>query len=81
MWLSNSSCEETVQAAWYHTSSLDLSNGILKKIEKCGANLGWWSRNVFGRVRQELIRKKELLHKVENEAMILGDNSRVWELK
>ena len=32
-------------------------------------------------MRQELIRKKELLHKAENEAMNLGENSRVQELK
>ena len=45
------------------------------------ADLSWWNRNVFGSVRQELIRKKELLHKAENEAMNLGENSRVQELK
>ena len=31
MWLSNPSYEETVQASWYHKSSLDPSNEILKK--------------------------------------------------
>lgn len=77
MWLSNPSCEETIQATQYHTSSSDPSNEILKNIERCGPDLGWWNRNVFGSVRQELIRKKELLHRVENVAMILGDNSRV----
>lgn len=81
MWLSNPTCEETIQAAQYHTSSLDPSNEILKKIERCGPDLSWWNRNVFGSVRQELIRKKELLHRAKNVAMILGDNSRVQELK
>ena len=81
MLLSNSSCEEIVQAAWYHTSGLDPTNEILKKVEKCGSDLSWWNHNVFGSVRQELIRKKELLLRAKNEAMILRDNSRVRELK
>ena len=32
-------------------------------------------------MRQELIRKKEMLLRAKNEAMNLRDNSRVWELK
>ena len=38
MWLSNSSCEETVQAAWHHTSGTDLNKAVLAKVEKCGTD-------------------------------------------
>ena len=30
----------------------------ISKVEKCGKDLLWWNRNVFGSVRQELIKKK-----------------------
>ena len=63
MWLSHSSCGETVQAAWDSTVGSELSNEILEKIEKCGSDLLGWNRNVFGNVRQELIKKRELLRR------------------
>ena len=52
----------------------DLSIGILAKIEKCGTDLLWWNCNVFGNVRQELIKKRELLSKAEIEAQCSGVN-------
>ena len=39
----------------------DLSIGILAKIEKCGTDLLWWNCNVFGNVRQELIKKEKVV--------------------
>ena len=38
MWLSNSSCKETMQAAWHHTSGSDLNKVVLAKVEKCGTD-------------------------------------------
>ena len=81
MWLSNPSCEEVVQVAWESTVGSDLSNEILAKIEKCGSDLMGWNRNVFGHVRNELIKKKELLRKAELEAQVSGVNHKVRELK
>ena len=52
----------------------NLRNGILAKIEKCGTDLLWWNRNVFSNVRQELIKKRELLCKAEIEAQCSGVN-------
>ena len=81
MWLSNSTCEETVQAAWNSMVGSNLDSTILSKVEKCGKDLLWWNRNMFGSVRQELIKKKELLCEAEFEAQISGVNHWVWELK
>ena len=81
MWLSNPSCGEVVQVAWESTVGSDLSNEILAKIEKCGLDLMGWNRNVFGNVRNELIKKKELLRKAELVAQVSGVNHRVRELK
>ncbi|XP_030964467.1 uncharacterized protein LOC115985690 [Quercus lobata] len=80
MWLSNSGCGETVQAAWNNSSGAEGNREILTKIEKCGKDLDWWNRNVFGNVQQELVKKKKLLLQAENEAMISGINTRVREL-
>ena len=33
---------------------------ILSKVEKCGKELGQWEKNVFGNVRMELNRLKNL---------------------
>ena len=79
MWLSNSSYGETVQAALNHSSGVEGNRVILTKIEKCGKDLDWWNINVFGSVRQDLVKKKLLLQ-AENEAMISGINTRVREL-
>ena len=68
MWLSNSGCGETVQATWNHSSGAEGNREILTKIKKCGKDLDWWNRNIFGSVRQELVKKKKLLLQAENEA-------------
>lgn len=68
MWLLNPGCEKTVQAAWDSTVGLDLNNGISARVEKCGTDLLWWNRNVFGNVRQELLKKKELLNRAKTKA-------------
>ena len=81
MWLSNPSCGEVVQVAWESTVGSDSSNEILAKIEKCGSDLMGWNRNVFGNVRNELIKKKELLRKAELVAQVSRVNHRVRELK
>ena len=61
LWLSNPSCGETIQVAQGFMVGSDLSIGILAKIEKCGTDLLWWNCNVFGNVRQELIKKEKVV--------------------
>ena len=77
MWLSDSSCGETVKAAWRSGEEGD----ILKKVEKCSKDLEWWEKNCFGNVRRELEEKKKLLAKAKAEALRTGDNTWLRELK
>ena len=83
MWLSNSGCGEIVQAAWNHGFGVEMDREILAKVEKCGKDLIWWNKNVFGNVKQDLVRKKnkKLLFRVESEALLNGSNTRVRQLK
>ena len=76
MWLSDSGCGEVVETAWRSCVSLDPNKEILGKIEKCGKDLTWWNYNVFGNVRRELKKKRDML--VEEEAVALRIGSNVW---
>ena len=60
---------------------MDSDKEILGKIDKCGKDLSWWNHNVFGNVRRELRRKKELLIEEEVVAMRTGSNILIKELK
>ncbi|KAL0004830.1 hypothetical protein SO802_012391 [Lithocarpus litseifolius] len=80
MWLSNPGCSEIVQAIWDGGGSM-LEEGILHRVEKCGKELIWWNKNVFGNVRRELEKLGKLLLKAEEEAIQRGDNTRVRQLK
>ena len=80
MWLSNPGCFDTVQVVWNRCET-ELVGGILGRVEKCGRDLSWWNKNVFGNVRRELEKLRKLLHKVEEEAIIRGDNTRVRQLQ
>ena len=81
MWLSNLSCEEIVQMAWNSIVDLGVERHILAKLDKCSTNLVWWNQSVFGNVKHELEKKKSLLLKAQNEAILSGDNNRVRQLK
>ena len=81
MWLSNSSCEEVVVSAWGSGSEISVEGDILRKVEKCGKELGQWKKNVFGNVRLELSHLKKELTKEERIAMISGNNCRVRQIK
>ena len=55
--------------------------GILHRVEKCGKDLNWWNKNVFGNLRRELDKLRKLLLKAEEEAIQKGDNTRVRKFK
>ncbi|KAL4626130.1 hypothetical protein ACB092_05G073600 [Castanea dentata] len=59
MWLSNPGCEEIVQPAWNHWFRVEMDREILAKVEKCGNDLIWWNKNVFGDVKQDLLLDRE----------------------
>ena len=48
MWLSNRECEDIIFSAWHSGDGLGFEDDVLKKIDKCGKQLTWWDRNVFG---------------------------------
>ncbi|XP_075636519.1 uncharacterized protein LOC142608713 [Castanea sativa] len=81
MWLSNRECEEVVFSAWNSGGGQRLGGDVLAKVEKCGKELTWWDKNVFGNVRRELDRLRKQLTKAESEAMISGSNLWVLQLK
>ena len=81
MWLSDSGCGEVVEAAWRSCVSLDPTKEILGKIEKCGNDLTWWNYNVFGNVRRELKKKRDMLIEEEAVALRTGSNVRIRELQ
>ena len=74
MWLLNSSYEEVEYSAWGSGSRLGDRGNILRKEERCGKDLGYWEKNVFGNVRMELNWLKKVLAKEERAAMISGNN-------
>ena len=39
MWLSNTRCEEVVQAAWTSVGEFGSEGAILAKVDKCGKDL------------------------------------------
>ena len=81
MWLSDNHCGETVEASWCSSISEIDDSAIIKKVERCGKDLAWWNRNIFGNVRLELRRKRKMLVQAEMEAMSSGLNFWVRELK
>ena len=81
MWLSNSSCEDEVFSAWGSGSGHGDGGDILRKVERCGKDLGHWEKNVFGNVKMELNRLKKVLAKEERAAMFSGNNFQVRQIK
>lgn len=81
MWLSNVRCAEMVEASWSSYSHEHGDDAIIKKVEQCGKDLTWWNHNIFGNVRKELAKKKELLVVSEMEAQTHGQNARLRALK
>ena len=74
MCLLNSSCEEVVYLAWGSGSGFRVEGNILRKVERCGKELGRWEKNVFGNARVEFDRLKQFLAKEERVAMVSGNN-------
>ena len=69
MWLSNRGCEEVVFSTRNSGDTLRFEGHVLAKIDKCGKDLSWWNKNVFGNMRRELEHLKKLLVEAESAAM------------
>ena len=70
-----------VEASWSSYNQGFSDSDILKRVDKCGRDLEWWNYNIYGNVRKELTKKKELLIQAEEEAQEIGFNTRVRALK
>ena len=81
MWLSDEGCGRIVKAVWHDQVQCDASHQVMKKVDKCGFELTFWSCKHFGNVRRELKEKKKLLEKAEQVAVHTGNNYQVRELK
>ena len=81
MWLLDSSCGKVVDVAWRSCVARDSDSEIIRKIDKCGKDLSWWNYNVFGNVRRELKKKRDLLIEEEAVAVRTGNNFRIKALK
>ena len=81
MWLSDTTCGETVEAAWINSGGSDIHYNVLTKVKKYSKDLEWWNKNIFGNVRMQLEEKKKLLKHAEAEAVRGGNNNRIRSLK
>ncbi|KAL0009461.1 hypothetical protein SO802_010963 [Lithocarpus litseifolius] len=81
MWLLDLGCSNVVEAMWSSDIKADLSNKVIRKIEKCGKELQRWNMDHFGNVRKELAKKRKLLVEAKKEAWRSGVNHRIRELK
>ena len=81
MWLSNRECEDMVFSAWNGGHALGFEGDVLAKIDKCGKDLSWLNKNMFGNVRRELECLKKLLVQAKSAAMASGNNFQVIQLK
>ena len=50
IWLSNIGCKEVVHSEWNSFGDFGYEGEILAKVDKCGKDLNWWNKNVFGNV-------------------------------
>lgn len=63
MWLTNKGCSDTVEVVWKEPI-IDLwETRVLKKVEKCGHELAWWTKKSFGNVKHELEKKESSCNK------------------
>lgn len=81
MWLSDSRCGKIVEAVWNSCATWDTRGSVISRVDRCGKDLAWWNKNVFGNVKRELEKKKKALLKAEREALHSGLNFRVHELQ
>lgn len=81
MWLSDSRCREIVEAIWNSCATRDTVGSVISRVDRCGKDLAWWNKNVFGSVKRELEKKKKALLEAEREALQSGLNFRVRELQ
>ena len=83
MWLSDWGYTNVVEAVYSSQEVSDPTVKVIQKIVKCGKELRKWNWEHFGNVKRELKKKKKknLLSIVKKEAIRIGWNFQVRELK
>ena len=84
MWLEEEGCRDTMETTWLFNAPGQAMTRVEGKISHCHAQLKWWSRVAIGNITQllkEKKKKKELLRKVEDEAIRGRSINRVTRLK
>ena len=81
MRLSNRECEDVVFLAWNGGDAFGFEGDVLAKIDKCGKDLSWWNKNVFGNVRRELERLKKLWYKPNQQPWLVAITFGLYSLR
>ena len=63
MWLEDLGCRDTVVRTWDRSVLGSPMEVVVSKLKACQKSLMHWSRNPFCHVRQEIIKKKEVVEK------------------
>lgn len=74
MWLSDNGCREIVEAVWNSCVTWETRGSVISKVDRCGKDLVWWNKNVFGSVKRDLDKKKKELLVAERVAVHSGLN-------
>ena len=56
MWHLDCGCSDDVEVVWYSNEVADPAIKVIRKLEKCGKELGRRNRNHFGNVKRDLVR-------------------------
>lgn len=65
-------CSAMIKAVWIENVLDSWDTKVLKKIDKCGHELSWWSKKCFGNVRRDLDKKRKELQEVERVLIRIG---------
>ncbi|KAJ8439513.1 hypothetical protein Cgig2_007030 [Carnegiea gigantea] len=72
MWASDPSCTDVINTAWASTSSNNVVENLLFRIDICAEELGKWKKEEFGHVGTE-IRKLEQQPRGQHDAISRGE--------
>ncbi|KAK9993931.1 hypothetical protein SO802_023634 [Lithocarpus litseifolius] len=73
MWLADRGCGGKVLRAWHVETQGTPMFKVTQKLKKCKKLLNSWSREHFGNVKNQIVKKKEALWKAE-ESLVNGGN-------
>uniref|UniRef100_A0A2N9G6K5 Reverse transcriptase domain-containing protein n=1 Tax=Fagus sylvatica TaxID=28930 RepID=A0A2N9G6K5_FAGSY len=81
VWMSDSSCEETIEAAWKKSKPGVPMYSVWEKIHECRRDLRVWSRTNFRNIKQQIRETEDQLKQAEANSMRGHDHAQVIILK